>query len=329
MAPIFDIDEKLRQYLEGNASQEVLEEVREWAASDPDHQAQLEKLEALWGRAPGSAMYREIDSQADWQKVRQRLQASETAPSGGSSNSSPARRRRIWAVAATILLLATLSVFFLRGGGDPEMLIAETQATAQEILLADGSRVTLRPNSRLKYPEEFAGNQRRLELEVGAAFFDVERNPAKPFVIDAGPSVVEVKGTSFSVTRDGSNTKVAVKTGKVRFYLPDNDGADLLLTPGQKAELNPETKKAEPQTTTENQFSWVTGRLKFDNAPISQILNDVSTHFNVPVVFGDHLDQYENLTTEFVDQTMEEILNEMKVVVQMQYRIENDTVFVE
>lgn len=329
MAPIFDINEKLSQYLEGDASQEVQEEVRKWAASDPDHQAQLDKLEALWGRAAGSAVYREIDSQADWQKVRQRLQASESAPSGGTSTSSTARRRRIWAVAATILLLATLSVFFLRKGGDPQTLIAETQATAQEITLADGSQVTLRPHSRLKYPDQFAGNQRRLELEAGAAFFDVERNPEKPFIIDAGPSRVEVKGTSFSVTRDGSNTSVAVKTGKVRFYLPDNQDADVTLTPGQKADLNPETQKTATATTTENEFSWVTGRLKFDNAPIPQILDDVSRHFNIPIVKKGEMEAYGNQTTEFIDQTLQEVLEEMKVVMHIEYRIENDTVFVE
>jgi ferric-dicitrate binding protein FerR (iron transport regulator) len=329
MAPFSDIEEKLRQYLEGNASQEVLEEVRLWAASDPDHQAQLEKLEALWGRAAGSAMYREIDSQADWQKVRQRLQASDTAPSGGSSTSSPARRRRIWTLAATVLLLATLSVFFLRRGSDPQMLIAETQSTGQQISLADGSKVTLRPHSRLRYPDQFAENERLIELEEGAAFFDVERNPEKPFIINAGPSRVEVKGTSFSVTRKGLHTSVAVKTGQVRFYLPDNQAADVTLIPGQKADLSPATKEIATQTTTENQFSWVTGRLIFSNVPIPQILDELSSHFNVPIVIGDEMQLSGKQTTEFVDQTLEEVLEEMKVVMHIEYRIENDTVFVQ
>ncbi|MEM0998477.1 MAG: FecR domain-containing protein [Bacteroidota bacterium] len=329
MAPIFDIDEKLRQYLEGTASQEVRDEVQAWAASDPDHQAQLDQLVALWGRATGSAVYREIDPQADWQKVHQRLQTPDSAPSGRTINSSPAVRRRTWAIAAAILLLASLSLFFLRGPGDPEMKLAQSAEEEMTVALADGSTAILRPHSRLAYPESFPGDQRRLELQEGEVFFDVERNPQKPFIVSSGQPIVEVKGTSFTVSRDGEQTQVAVRTGKVRFYLPGDESVDVLLTPGQKAEINPQTGLLAQTTTRENEFSWTSDTLKFRDTPILEVIAALEDHFAIEITTGTQFDTSRTLTSTFVDEELEEVLQELRVILGIQYTISKDEVMLE
>ena len=78
--------------------------------------------------------------------------------------------------------------------GDEQVLVA----------LNDGSRVTLNNNAELRYPEKFRGDKREVLLS-GEAFFEVERNPEKPFTINIEDmAIVEVLGTSFNIRSEES-----------------------------------------------------------------------------------------------------------------------------
>ncbi|MDG2433751.1 FecR family protein [Flavobacterium sp.] len=87
----------------------------------------------------------------------------------------------------------------------------------QIITLSDGSSVLLQPNSKLSYPKEFLGNERKVYLS-GEGFFEISKNPKKPFFVYANEIVTKVVGTSFKVKAyaDQPNVEVVVRTGKVK-----------------------------------------------------------------------------------------------------------------
>lgn len=91
-----------------------------------------------------------------------------------------------------------------------------TTGRAQLIRLTDGSSVTLEPGASLYYPQTFDAGSRTVYL-VGNGFFDIAKNPAKPFVVFSENIVTKVLGTSFTIRKDHSsgNVEVAVVTGKV------------------------------------------------------------------------------------------------------------------
>ena len=335
MASIFDDNEKLRQYLEGTASDAVLIEVRDWLTENPAHQEELDALEALWLAAPRSGYYDQIDSQADWEQVKARLSAEMDAPAGagpnvsaneeaGAGNVPRFARWRIGAMAAAVLLLAVLSIFLLRKGSD--MQVFETLAEQQVLILEDGSQVTLRPHSRLRYPATFATTERRIKLETGEAFFEVAHNPAQPFRIESGDALVEVKGTSFSVRRENSQTFVAVRTGKVQCTA---DQAKILLTPGQKAVLQKGLKAIVPKKNAPNQFSWESDTLTFSAAPMSQVIRDLSRHFSITIETGPQFNDQLRFTTQFVGESLETILAEMNLVLGIKSRKEHNKIMLE
>ena len=68
----------------------------------------------------------------------------------------------------------------------------------QIITLSDGSSVLLQPNSKLSYPKIFTGNERKVYLS-GEGFFEISKNPKKPFFVYANEIVTKVVGTSFRV----------------------------------------------------------------------------------------------------------------------------------
>ena len=94
--------------------------------------------------------------------------------------------------------------------------------------LADGSRVWLNAETRLRYPVAFAGTERRVEL-TGEAYFEVSKDATRPFIVRANGVDVRVLGTSFNVAAYGAEVvttlvegRVAVEAGSERVTLePD------------------------------------------------------------------------------------------------------------
>ena len=84
--------------------------------------------------------------------------------------------------------------------------------------LPDGSTVYLNKDSKLTYPNKFEGDERVVILE-GECFFDVKKNPDKPFIIFSGNTKTEVLGTTFNLRAypEQENVEVMVLTGRVKF----------------------------------------------------------------------------------------------------------------
>ena len=85
------------------------------------------------------------------------------------------------------------------------------------MILADGSKVYLNSESRLRFPTRFEGKERRVYLE-GEGYFEVARDSAKPFIVEAKEVDVRVLGTSFNVNTYVSERAIrtTLVSGKVR-----------------------------------------------------------------------------------------------------------------
>ncbi len=108
--------------------------------------------------------------------------------------------------------------------------------------IADGSQVTLNTDSQIRIA--LTNTERDVELRRGEAFFEVHKDPTRPFVVQIGDKRVIAVGTKFSVRRDGDDVEVVVTEGKVQV----EDGAaaqasrasgsaDVFLTPGSVAHV--------------------------------------------------------------------------------------------
>jgi len=117
-----------------------------------------------------------------------------------------------------------------------------TSTTIQEVLLSDGSKVYLEPGSVLHFDKNFKGDNREVYLE-GEAFFQIHRNPSKPFLVYYNNIVTKVLGTSFHVGTNKSTGQIVVevKTGHVqvsenlKLTKSKNTITPVIITPNQKA----------------------------------------------------------------------------------------------
>ena len=162
--------------------------------------------------------------------------------------------------------------------------IAAEAGVQKTLSLTDGSKVALNENSQLFYPENFTGKQRKVRLE-GEGFFEVAKNPAKPFWVETEVAQVQVLGTSFNVRCYPAENfiEVFVKTGKVA-VVSNFDGKRYELKPGEKLTLEKNSHKATAsQDVSENALAWKTRQLHFKNAPFREVFSAIERLHGVKI----------------------------------------------
>ncbi len=191
------------------------------------------------------------------------------------------RPARTWiAVAASVLLLVGLGWLLLRTGQPEPVLLASAGADIVAYTVpGDGSVVTLRPHSRL-YDLASGAGQTRLRL-VGEGFFDVVKNEARVFAVEAGGALVHVLGTRFDVSTWGGQTTVYLQEGRVRFENLRAKGS-VVLTPGQRSVATADGKLLPPDDVPEDEYTdWLRRETIFSQRPLRLILAELEHHYAV------------------------------------------------
>ncbi len=279
----------IHQDLQGTLLEDGQRQLAQWRQADlgnPDLERQVRKSWELSQRyAPELA----VDTAAAFNNLRTRVRAHEKAETATVRKLPAARSsRNSWlAVAASLLLLLAAGWFLypsFQSAGPMASLETKIGDAPKEVVLADGTKVWLRENSRLEYPEQFAGKDRRVALS-GEAFFDVAENPESPFriALPAGAEV-EVLGTSFLVrAQPDSLVAVNVSTGKVAL----NAGNKVLILPqGKAGSWDPATGQVAELNHQPNAGAWRNNTLFFDDQPLAEVARELESFFNVTLTFG-------------------------------------------
>ena len=101
-----------------------------------------------------------------------------------------------------------------------------------QLTLEDGTTVWLNAQSTLTYPSHFAGKERKVVI-TGEAFFDVAKNPRKPFIVESHDIRLEVLGTQFNVYEypQTGYSRIALIEGSVKIYRGNNESDNIVLRP--------------------------------------------------------------------------------------------------
>lgn len=194
-----------------------------------------------------------------------------------------------WRLVASLIFVLGLGYLFLN---QPEkeatpQLVERFTGERQKatITLQDGSIVYLNVNSSIRFPEEFALDSRKIELN-GEAFFEVVPDNRRPFIVESQGVKTRVLGTSFNVkaTR-GTDVEVMVKTGKVAvFQGVVNEEQQLVLSPSQLATIDPSNREMSVQEVDiEEYLTWRSENIAFDLVPFTEVMNRLSKVYNIDI----------------------------------------------
>jgi transmembrane sensor len=193
------------------------------------------------------------------------------------------------------------------------------------VQLSDGSVVHLNYGSRIKYPQFFSGNTRKVVL-AGEGFFKVAHNPEKPFIVKAGNLNIKAVGTTFNVLAypDDEVIETTLVNGKVileQINLNEKTKTIGTMTPGQHVEYNAQSGDiSSTEGKVEKYISWTNGKLIFEDTPILQVAERLSRMFNVDFQVKDELKDY-NYTVTLEDESLSQILELMTIATPVVYKM--------
>ncbi|MCT4616083.1 MAG: FecR family protein [Marinifilaceae bacterium] len=175
-------------------------------------------------------------------------------------------------------------------------------------VLPDGSVVKINGESRIKYKKNFNSNQRYVYLE-GEAFFEVKKNPVKPFVINAKDSKICVLGTSFNVNAydDKKGVCTSVLTGRVEFSSEKYEETKIVLLPGDKANISNKSLEL-CETDCEKDFYWVRKKMLFEGEDLESVTKKIKRIYGVYPEFKTQDLKGIKITASFDNEKIEEIV---------------------
>ena len=153
--------------------------------------------------------------------------------------------------------------------------------------LADGTKVWLNSETVLRYPIQFAGNERRVEL-TGEAFFEVARNEKIPFIVDSNDQSVKVLGTEFNISSYKENPVVytTLVKGSVEVNAKNNPEIKQRLLPNEQSLIDKIGGEITKRHVDPYQYvAWKEGRFVFDDQTLGEIMKVLSKWYNIEVVF--------------------------------------------
>ncbi|MDZ7719793.1 MAG: FecR domain-containing protein [Balneolaceae bacterium] len=190
-------------------------------------------------------------------------------------------------VAAALLIAILLSVAYLQLDSDQPELLARAESNQVTYTLGDQTRIQLRPHSRLFVVSQ-TDEAERYRLE-GEAFFDVTKQENRRFLVDAGPGVIEVTGTSFNIREWTGETVVYLKDGSLTLNSSEKPGK-VVLKPGEAATVNPDFEISRPVQTNGNEFtSWQQDEIVFNNRTVQSIIKELEYHYSIDIQVPDRL----------------------------------------
>lgn len=303
----------LLKYISGKASQKEKEEVATWIESDL---ANLKKFLSL--RKTYDALIWQ-DTHAFYKKSDKKLFLHITI-------------QKMLRIAAVFLVAFGLGYVMLQILPKEDIKMQAVYVPAgqrTQVTLADGTTVWVNGKSTLIFPNHFTSRTRNVKLD-GEAYFEVRKDPKKQFIVStAHQSCIKVLGTKFNVRayKDAEEITTTLVEGKVNFEFNSMSCQPQYITmlPGQKLIYNSKSGKTELYTTSgERELSWKDGKIILNQTSLRDVLAILADTYNVEFVIQKNVPYDDSFSGEFVNKSVEQILNYIKISSKIRWRYLNN-----
>ncbi len=366
----------LSKKLSNEATSEELAELQSILLNNPDLHPQVDMLREMWQQG---LIYKSVDSEAAY--IRHMMKHKdeffvEESPKRINSDdivleTSPGffrdlfSNKRLTVFSFLTFIILTTGVIFLisqkRGTklptGQAISSIVTKNGNRTKIVLPDGSQVWLNAGSNLDYNNSVFNKDLREVTLNGEAYFDVTRDPEKPFIIHTKKMDIKVLGTVFNV-RSYSNEKIAEASlikGSIEVTLKDRKDQKIVLKPNEKISIANEEQRIEPKQNkvvlakTNNspvpqivvkelkpnptyniigEIAWTQNKLYFEDESLEDIALRMERWFGKKVTIANESLKNIRYTGNFENETMEEVLSYLKLSRSFNFRLGNDNVVI-
>ena len=203
------------------------------------------------------------------------------------------------------------------------------------ILLADGTKIWLNAGSQLAFPAVFSDEIRQVTL-VGEAFFDVAKNPEKPFIVKTSDLSVQVLGTRFDISAYPEDKVIQTVLEEGRVYLKYlgkgilNREYAIEMQPNQIVELDKASGTASRKMVDVSKYiSWKDGLLEFEKVDLERALKQVERFYDIKILLSDDAIKSYKLSGKLdLKDEPEKVLNVIKLTVPINWQRKSNGDFI-
>jgi len=263
--------------------------------------------------------------------------------------------RAYWVTAASVVLMLSIGLGIYKtyahrsvftenkkqlSFSDEIIEIVNADKPVKYVQLPDGSSVVLQTNSRISFARQFDPKKRVVVLS-GEAFFEVTKDPERPFFVYANELVTKVLGTSFSIKADenASNVLVLVKTGKVSVFSNNDRYAEeykrgnklsaLLLSPNQQATFERNQATLGKSTLKESALLKIPIEKQgfvYDATPVSTVFSSLELAYGIDIEYNEQTMKDCSVTATLGDEPLDKKLKWICTILEAAYQINGDKV---
>ena len=208
-------------------------------------------------------------------------------------------------------------------------MVATGVGARDSLILRDGTKVILGPQSSIKVASGYGTANRQVEVR-GDAFFDVVHNSTTPFIVHTGNAVIQDLGTRFAVRSDAAGgIGVTVTEGSVSLAPVQSAAPPVVLKPGDQGMLDAMGKVTTRRgTATGDDIAWLTGRLVFREAPISEVISSMRRWYGIDLQLADSSLSNRHLTATFSGEPPDRVLEVLSLALGADIERHGDTAIV-
>ena len=239
----------------------------------------------------------DIDTDHEWARFK---------AAAGISEPKTFRLSTLWKAAASIVLIAGASLLAYNHFAAPA---TETHVACQEAIettVETSTQISLNRNSRITCTDNRKNGTYNVMLE-GEAYFDVEKNPDRTFLIDTKDVTITVRGTSFDVCEANGNTTVTVTSGNVEVTNHADNKTIGNLTRGKQLVCHADGKMEVSEVDNFNCIAWKLRKLEFKDQTVEEIMQQLQSAYNIRYQFADDNVRAAKLTGTFEQQDIQSV----------------------
>lgn len=312
-----EFDDLMADFLIGSLSEEEVRHFNDLLRSDIRYRQRYKEMAKV--HAKSFILLFEKEKKGNYDQLARQL---ETA--GGFRQAWFVPWQKLGRIAATVLLLITTSIatyYIYNDWVTPQNTtlckMEVPHGSQSKVVLPDGSEVCLNSGSVLEYEPDFGRSHTREVRLVGEGYFQVSKDPGRPFIVHTNDIHVKVLGTVFNM-RAYANDKVielSLIEGKVNVFSRSETNGNVILLPNERLTYDKSSKKMWTDKVDAKRFAqWTTGRLNFVNASLVDIMKDIERKYNVRIVIDSESMQKEIFSGSISPKlTIDEILDYIDV----------------
>lgn len=318
-------EELVRDYLNGNLSKNDVQNLFEWVNSSDENRMFYDGCLQVWEYENFNKLKNSYSGESSWKQFCSKY----------LNKKSKFIRITNYTIriASVLLLFLAISYFTVYNRFPWSELKAPEYVThivpkgqISHLQLSDGTKIWLNAGSKLSYSLSKSEKRRRVKLE-GEAYLEVAKDLENKFEVLTRDVNIEVLGTKFNVNTMGTynRTVTTLYSGSVRLNTKTNQST--VLNPGSQAIYFPgKNKLVVKRTNIDKINSWIFNEFYFNNERLKNLVSRFERKYNINIKLLDKKCGNYRISGSFKDETIKEIMDNMRFIIPIEYSIKNNTI---